>query len=199
MTLYEHGPHDSKRRKRVLELDVQCSLMIYRDLEDELDGFCRAVPPVKAHLGVYSTKLWGIILRACAEIDSQLHALVEEVDGKSLDTNIRSYIDREATFQLAEFSLHTRFEPAPFAPFHSFQSTVSPVWWKDYNAVKHRRLDSLESATLENAINAVGALYIVLLRQHGEYLLPRRLTLVCGENVAEAPSAFFSVVSAPWY
>lgn len=199
MPLYTHGPYDNEKRRLVLAPEVQHSLLIYRDIEDEIDHFCRAVPPVKEHFGVYSTKLWGIILRACAEIDSQLHALVEEIEGKSVNTNIANYISCEPSFQLAAFSLLTKFEPDTFTPFQSFSASASPTWWKDYNAVKHRRLDSLKNATLENAINAVGGLYIVLLRQHGEYLIPRRLTLVNGQQVAESPSGFFSVVKTPWH
>lgn len=198
MPLYKHGPYDDAMRQRVLQSDVQHSKLIYRDLEDELDHFCRYVPAVRSHFGVYSTKLWGVILRACAEIDSQLHALIEEQEGKSRETNVRDYIASEGTFQLASFQLQTKFESHPVQPFSSFATGTSPTWWKDYNSVKHRRLESLESATLENAFSSVGGLYVVLLRQWGEYLFPRQMTLTSGQQIAEVPSKLFSVSGNPW-
>jgi hypothetical protein len=198
MPLYKHGPYDESLRKRVLELDTQHTRLIFRDLEDELADFCRYVPPVKAHLTVYSTKLWGLILRACAEIDSQLHAVIEELEGASRSTTIRDYMAEESRLQLAQGELLTRFERFPLTPFGSFSAGRSPQWWRDYNSVKHRRLDTLQSATLENALCAVGGLYIVLIRQWGEYLFPRPMTFVNGHQVAEAPSRLFVLRKLPW-
>lgn len=198
MPLYQHGPYDEAMRRRVTQADVQHSRLIYLDLEDKLDHFCRYVPAIKSHLGVYSTKLWGVILRSCAEIDSQLHALIEEQEGKSRDTNIFDYIASEASFQLSSFQLQTRFESHPIQPFASFATGASPSWWKDYNSVKHRRLESLESATLENALSAVGGLYVVLLRQWGEYIMPRQMTLVCAQQIAESPPRLFAATKMPW-
>jgi hypothetical protein len=198
MPIYAHGPYSEKAQDLVKEIKVKYSLMIYRDLEEELDEFCRYVPAVKAHYSVFSTKLWGIILRACSEIDSQLFELVNEISPRKGNRKIVDYYNNENTFELAKFSLLTKFEPNTIVPFHSFSNLKAPSWWLDYNSVKHERLNSLESATLENAINAVGALYIVLLRQYGEYLFLRKLSLVCGQTIAESPSEFFSVVTTPW-
>ena len=198
MPLYSHTAYDDEQRLRALAPEVQHSRLIYLDLEDELDSFCRFVPPVTEHLNVYSTKLWSLLLRASAEIDSQLHSLDEELGGGSGNKTIADYSARESTFELSKFKLITRFSGAQVSPFESFASDKSPAWWRDYNAVKHRRLESLHSATLGNAIHAVGGLYVVLYRQWGEYLLPRALSLVNGQHVAQSPSKFFSVAASPW-
>lgn len=188
MPLYSHAPYDEDLRKQALSSDVQHSRLIYLDLEEELENFCRFVPPVADHLSVYSTKLWGLLLRASAEIDSQLHSLVEELDKKRVKTRIDDYRARENIFELSKFKLISRFDGQPVVPFESFASNKSPDWWHDYNAVKHRRLESLRNATLGNTILAVGGLYVVLYRQWGEYLLPRVVTLVNGQHVAQSPS-----------
>lgn len=198
MPLYKNGPFDEAMRRRVLEPDTQHTKLVYRDIEDELTKFCRYVPPVKAHFGVYSTKLWGIILRASAEVGSQLHAIVTEQEGKSRQTSITDYIALESTLNLAPCELLTRFDQDPLVPFASFAAAKSPPWWKEYNSVKHRRLESLQSATLENALCAVGGLYVVLLRQWGEYLMPRPMTYVSGHQVAESPSSLFTLRKLPW-
>ena len=200
MPLYSHAAYDDNLRKLALAPEVQHSRLIYLDLEEELENFCRFVPPVANHLNVYSTKLWGLLLRASAEIDSQLHSLIAELDGTSKDTNITHYRLWESDFQLSKFKLVTRFDGKEVIPFASFaiNPSTSPAWWRDYNAVKHRRLESLQSATLENTIQAVGGLYAVLYRQWGEYLLPRHLTFVNGHQVAQSPSQFFSITASPW-
>lgn len=198
MPLYKNAPFDDAISKRALEPEAQHTKLVYRDIEDELAQFCRFVPPVKAHYGVYSTKLWGILLRASAEIDSQLHALVEEHEGCSRQTTIVDYIALESVFKLASCELLTGFEQDPLAPFATFATAKSPPWWKDYNAIKHRRLASLQSATLENALCAVAGLYVVLLRQWGEYLLPRPMSYVSGNQFANSPSSLFTLRTMPW-
>lgn len=198
MPLYRNGPFDEAIRRRVLEPDTQHTKLVYRDIEDELADFCRYVPPVEAHFGVYSTKLWGVILRASAEVGSQLHAIVCEIEGSSRQTSISDYVALEPALKLASCELLTRFEQDPLVPFADFAAGKSPLWWKDYNAVKHRRLESLQSATLGNALCAVGGLYAVLLRQWGEYLIPRPMTYVGGHQVAESPSSLFTLRSLPW-
>jgi hypothetical protein len=198
MPLYTPGSYDTAQAQRVKTPEVQHSRLIYLDALEELDNFCRFVPPVAAHLDVYSTKLWSLLLRTSAEVSSQLHALIEELEGPHGDTNIAMYRAREHTYQLAKFKLVTRFDGRELIPFEAFAVNQSPPWWRDYNAIKHRRLSSLESATLNNAIHAVGGLFVVLYRQWGEYLLPRTLTMVEGQRVLRPPSEFFSIVASPW-
>lgn len=198
MPLYKHGSYDDVMRKRALEPDAQHTMLLYRDIEDDLAEFCRYVPPVTEHLSVYSTKLWGVILRASAEVGSQLHALIVEQEGKARQTSITDYIAMESTLRLASGELFTKFNQNPIVPFASFAGGESPAWWKEYNSTKHRRLESLQSATLGNAMLAVGGLYVVLVRQWGEYLMPRPMAYVSSQQVAQSPSALFSLRTLPW-
>jgi hypothetical protein len=201
MPLYEPAPFDESMLARVAEDHVQYSLRVFHDLQDDLEEFCRYLRPEPEHLNVFSTKLWGIILRACAEIDSQLNALLDELNGPAKDERtIRDYIACENNLRLSSFTLSLRGGPPRlFAPFESFAASPSkvPDWWTDYNSVKHRRLNSLKKATLENAIHAVGGLYVVLYRQWGEYWMPRPMTFVAGQKMAKS-SAFFLIERSPW-
>lgn len=38
----------------------------------------------------------------------------------------------------------------------------SPLWWKEYQKIKHNRYNNFEKANLENALQAVGALFVLL-------------------------------------
>lgn len=41
-------------------------------------------------------------------------------------------------------------------------SNKNPDWWRSYNRVKHERNAHFQEATLENAIDAMGALLVVM-------------------------------------
>ncbi len=201
MPLYTPGPFDDAILTLIAKDDVQYSLRVFRDLQDDLEEFCRYVRPERKHLSVFSTKLWGIILRACSEVDSQLNALLDELYGPvKNDRTIRNYIARENNLRLSAFALSVRGGPRRvFIPFKSFakSSATGPEWWTDYNSVKHRRLDNVKKATLANAIQAVGGLFVVLYRQWGEYWIPRPMTLVAGQQMAKS-SSFFLIERSPW-
>jgi hypothetical protein len=200
MPLYTPGPYDDAMWARVADEEVQYSFRVFNDLVGDLEEFCRYVPPEAEHLRVFSTKLWGIIIRACAEVDSQLNALLDDmpkpVPGKR---TIRSYIRHEPDLQLSAFTLVLRTGSISLTPFQAFGTfpALVPDWWTDYNAIKHRRLESLRRATLGSALHAVGGLFVVLYRQWGEYWVPRPMTLVAGQQMAKS-SSFFVLQRTPW-
>jgi len=198
MPLYRPGAYDDSIRSKTFTQEVQHAKLIYQDLEDDLQDFCRFVPPVPEHASVYSTRLWGIILRACSEIDSQLSGLVKELGSKALKPNIVLYRRYEVRLELAKFELASRFDKQALRPFEAFAKNKSPGWWLDYNEIKHRRLETLQAATLGSSLQAVAALHVILYRQWGDYMFPKRMLLVAGQQLAETPSEMFSVMKTPW-
>lgn len=196
MPLYSHSPeNNADAQLRATEPAAQHSKFIFLDLEEELESFLRLVPPVDAHLHVYSTKLWGLIIRASSEIDSQLHSLVVELKPKLKKTTFEVFQRHEAELQLRNHCVKVKFDGRRLVPFAENSQRGKPDWWIDYNEVKHRRLATLESATLENALFAVAGLYIVLFRQFGDYLLPPPLTLIGVDMHQQSPSRIFGRVA----
>ena len=150
---------------------------------------------------MYSLELWSIILRACAEIDSHLHSLLEELGIKRGQTGMYHYRNAEPQLQLSGFALTTipgRLEIRPFEAF-SVVPPVAPRWWQDYNSIKHNRLESIRTASFENAVSAVAGVAAVLYRQWGEYIFPRALYLNTGPGyIAPFPSQLFTMDRVPW-
>lgn len=198
MALYQPGEYDDSIRSSTFTQEVQHTKLIYQALESDLQEFCRFVPPVPEHDSVYSTRLWGIILRACSEIDSQLSGMIKVLGSVAKQPNIALYRRYNDRLELTKFELASRFDKRVLIPFEAFANNKSPSWWVDYNAIKHRRLESLQVATLGNSLQAVAALHVILYRQWGDYMFPRKLLLVAGHQVAETSSEMFSVIKTPW-
>ena len=197
MPLYFFGEENNlSAQERVKSPSAQHSKFIYRDLEEELEFFLRMVPPVDAHLNVYSTKLWSLIVRASSEIDSQLHSLVVELDSslKNKRTSFSVFQKYETQLQLRSYGVNLSFNGRRLVPFDEKLRGGKPEWWIGYNEVKHRRLDTLESASLDHALLAVAGLYIVLFRQFGDYLMPPPLTLIGVQMHQQSPSRVFGRV-----
>jgi hypothetical protein len=68
---------------------------------------------------------------------------------------------------LAEFpDLPTRKVFVPrygltLTPWDNWAGNTNPDWWRSYNNVKHERNTHFQEATLQNALNALGALLIL--------------------------------------
>ena len=46
-------------------------------------------------------------------------------------------------------------------PFNSWNASQSPIWWTNYNKLKHGRLNNFMVGNLENVLSALAALYIL--------------------------------------
>ena len=62
------------------------------------------------------------------------------------------------------------------APWAGCKAKSPPSWWSAYNNVKHHRHANYGDASLEHALNAVGALFALLLFYYGDDALHGRLT-----------------------
>ncbi len=204
MPLYEPSASPDEAAQRALAARseaAQYSLRVFRSLEQDLLDFERHVPLEANHLKVFSVELWSVILRACAEVDSQLHSVLNELGLASGDTDRRLYREAEAHLRLGWFEFRTVPTPMDLVPFGSFLQSPpkSPGWWRDYNAVKHNRIGAIRAATFENALDSVAGVAAVLLRQWGPDLFPRPLYLnASGDYSAPFPSRLLTLEKMPW-
>lgn len=53
-------------------------------------------------------------------------------------------------------------------PWSNWQQTRTPDWWADHNRVKHQRSEHFRSAHLKNVLNAVSALFLLLIMYYRE-------------------------------
>lgn len=80
-------------------------------------------------------------------------------------------------------------EPIELAPFAEMTKEKAPEWWSSRSKVKHDRMQEFPRGNLENALNALAALYyvnLILAKHVGDYWherLPHK-----DENTRDAPN-----------
>jgi hypothetical protein len=134
-------------------------------VEAELVTCARYVEFSPANYGCYSNEFAKLILLAAAEVDSVWQALCAHLNPSAKAGNIADYYP----ILLAQYPLLTKCEIAipryqlTFCPWKDWTEVKRPDWWsKSYNKLKHERTAHFSSATLEAALNAVGAQFLAL-------------------------------------
>jgi hypothetical protein len=147
------------------------SLEQYRIIESDFLIFIDYVPLEEDHLNVHSPRLADIIQRCCTQIDTFFREWImcscfDEVD------NIESYrrgkmdIERyrgffEPNIHLSDFDILIRNLETPRKPFREFGTGQIPSWWSDHTKLKHDAFKNRNRATLENALGALSALFLL--------------------------------------
>jgi hypothetical protein len=134
-------------------------------IEKDLENTSRYVEFSTENLETFSIEFTHILLSASSEIDVLLKQICALLDGNSKRENIDNYRDIIIKYcsQLIDEEIIINRYGMTFKPWESWKEGLNPTWWNGYNKVKHKRNDSLSDANLKNAVNAVGALLIVVL------------------------------------
>lgn len=144
-------------------------------IESDLERVARFIEFTEKNFDVYSIELAHLLLAAASEIDTLAKLICEYSDPGGSFKNIGDY-KTTITAKLPNFSTTPVFVPRyglTLNPWDNWAKNIgSPDWWTGYNQVKHKRDAHFEKATLQNALNAVGALLIVNFYYHSYFLAP---------------------------
>ena len=153
----------------------------YLSIERDLANTSQYVEP-HGQENVYSLEFAKLLILACTEVESMFKVLCKEIIGDSVSANMSSY--KETILgkypRIVEATVSVSRLGASIKPFASW-NTGKLAWWGAYQQVKHDRGSCFEQATYRNAVEAVAALYILLLylfkicensepNEHGIYL-----------------------------
>jgi hypothetical protein len=133
-------------------------------IEKDLDNLTRFVEFHEDNFETYSIELTRILLTTSSEIDVLLKLICNEINSEKKYSNINDYRDIITEHQ-KEMILETIFVHRygfEFNPWKDWLHQKTPVWWKRHNQVKHDRHIHFNKASLENTLNALGALYITV-------------------------------------
>jgi hypothetical protein len=171
-------------------------------LEDDMSQVSRYIEFCKPNLGVFSIELAHLLLSAASEVDVMAKCLCAIVDPNAAPSKINLY--REVLLRavkdakIADLTAIRVLIPRYgmyFRPWENWAVGKTPDWWLCYNHVKHKRDDHFHEATLQNALNALGALFILnYLYYRIELKLDGQLT-VGGRPAVYAPSVVFKKLS----
>lgn len=138
-------------------------------VESDLAACQRYVAFDSRNLSAHSIEFAKIILLAGAETDSVLKELVRGLEPGSKANKLPDY-ERAIETGLPFFKgleVEIKGTELVLRPWSDWNATRGPEWWSgSYNKLKHQRSKSFDTANLQSALNAVGALYVALLHLH---------------------------------
>ncbi len=163
----------------------------------------------------YSIKYMKIILSVCGEIDCVLKEYCKIFDAGYNKNCIKDYREDIIGFEKSDASVESLgdqtikvYNGIDLKPWQNWYvgSDSTPVWWKAYNKIKHDRtginniggamIESFKAANLEYALNALAALYQVLLNFYRKIVNPSdqvKIPLNCSELFTLSSSYWDSV------
>jgi hypothetical protein len=127
------------------------------------------IEPTEKNLKCYSFRIHELFLRSCIEIEANFKAILTENNYKTdLDKlNINDYKKLAKTHNLPNYKVKIPYSHDKWSirtPFANWPDGKLN-WYRDYNSVKHSRVDQFKKSNLENLLDAVCGLLIILSAQ----------------------------------
>ena len=141
----------------------------YIELENELLDISKYIPIDKLNKNTFSFKYMKLIFSICSELDTVFKVFMEfKGKGKNqprMDV-YKLFMKENFPDFSSEIILCNRLNE--LKPFENWDlNDSSPLWWKDYNDIKHFRtkkgdgLENFKKSTQINTVNALSALYLL--------------------------------------
>ena len=158
------------RRRCFMPVPAKSVITAFTDIEQQLRSFIERVPFVPDHDHVWSPALASCLLEACSQLDSFWRAATPGRRRK--DLTLPDHFERFGASVAARWVVVWGDEGRELKPFAVWYPAgtqrkapfVAPPWWQAYNALKHDRWANIRRATFENAANAVGGLFLAIVR-----------------------------------
>lgn len=155
-------------------------------LERDTEKLSRYVEFCESNYSVFSIELAHLLFAAASEVDVVAKLLCEHVAPAAPRANINDYKAAllPAIAELPDIEVFVPRYGLSFKPWSDWSRQQPPLWWKSYNKVKHERDAHFNQATLNNALNALGALLVLtfhyyarkLEAQPGQLLTSKQIT-----------------------
>jgi hypothetical protein len=143
-------------------------------LEKDLEIVSRYVEFCEPNYNVYSIEFAHLLFAAASEVDVVAKLLCQRLKPSAPRNNINDYraVLTGALADLPTMQVTILRYGLILTPWENWAGANNPVWWGSYNNVKHERNAHFHEATLKNALNALGAL-LILVYHYYSYLLAR--------------------------
>jgi hypothetical protein len=134
-------------------------------LENDLSFLSRFLEITTSNFSSYSVELGRILFAAASEVDIVSKMYCQKIENINVAENIGNYkaIITKHHPEFHAIKVHMPMHGITLNPWNKWRSEIQPHWWRAYNKAKHERHEHFSEANLKNAINAVAALYILLI------------------------------------
>lgn len=134
-------------------------------LEADCQKLARYIEFAENNYPIYSIELAHLLFAAASEADVAAKLICKQI-GQSIDPrNVDDWrnILKPAFPKIERMCVTIPRHGIRFRPWENWGLNQNPIWWRAYNNVKHERNAYFQEASLKNALNALGGLYILLL------------------------------------
>lgn len=141
----------------------------YALLQDRFLEVARHIDIDEENMNTFSDSLLEFIRSCGGEVDSICKTLLPgDPDDESKMDRWREHLETE--YELSSVSLLVPRMSGYVRPFRLFAVGKAPLWWRSYNATKHRRSTTFEQATLRVALEILAALFVLNLIRLRDFL-----------------------------
>jgi hypothetical protein len=144
-------------------------------IEQDMERTTRYIEFCDANLQIFSIELAHLLFAAASEVDVLAKCICEIIKPKAIRRNMNMDDYRRVFNDAAKLPLRDAghipnlaktevFIPRygiRLTPWDNWAKEANPNWWRSYNHVKHERNRYFQEATLQNALNALGALLVM--------------------------------------
>lgn len=118
-----------------------------------------------SNFSCYSIELGRILFAAVSETEIVTHKHCQQLENTHVTENIGSYrsIILKKNPELITTKIHLPKFGITLSPWNKWRNEAYPTWWRAYHKLKYERQEHFAEASLKNALNAVAALYALLL------------------------------------
>lgn len=152
-------------------------------LFDAFRQISRVIMPTPENAGAYGSETRNLLMLSCMECEVHWRAMLKHGGLVKSTYNTRDYVLLADPYQLRNKKV--RFLAHPLMPdrkpFINWSPSGNPTrdlpWYDAYNATKHDREMNFSKATLDNVMDALGAVYILFLARFGKFVMadPREI------------------------
>lgn len=135
-------------------------------LEEDLERAARYVELVKANEATYSLEFAHLLFAASSEVETVMTLVCRlfEPGTDAAEFHACAKVLRKHFPQMWEEQVKVPRFGLMLRPWEEWRNNKGvPFWWKSYNHVKHERHSKFSEATMKNAVNALAALYLMVL------------------------------------
>lgn len=133
--------------------------------DSDAEKLSRYIEFTKKNEETYSIELVRLLLSAASEVDVVAKLLCNKKKPGEKPKNMDDYRNilnpifpkiKDMKIQIPRYGLD-------LTPWEKWNKNKNPIWWKDYNGVKHRRDKDFQKANLKNTLNSIAGLFCLLL------------------------------------
>lgn len=142
----------------------------YLILEEDFLNTIRYVQLHEDNFKTFSVEYTKQYQAICSEIDVVCKQFCKVINSNSTVSNIIEYAETiltskpgmsEERVTIKKYKLDDLYPWKEWKLKNNDNKHKSPTWWRNYNNVKHNRLNNFQNANLGNVLNALAGLYVL--------------------------------------